>query len=931
MALTGKFIADFSDFYAAAQKAEISIKSIGDSASTVGPKLNSLAEQFSGKRIIQEATLVTRVVEEIGGVSKLTAQELARVGATMEQALEKMRKAGEPIPKNMQDLADATAGAGKSTGIFNTAVGVATGGLAAFGIQLSLDYVIGFVGDIHDAADALVKLHDKTGISIEALQQFQVAGDDAGVSIEDMGRAINAMQNKIASGDKAALAALAAMNISVEDFIRLDPAAQYMALSRGIQTIEDPARQVALATDLMGKAGVETLPVLKRGFDDVAQGAVGMSTTSVKAIDAFGDSVGSKTKWLKTQFAEAYADIITGTTLAARKMADEWNKQIENVAKNAPKLRMAAQLAVPGLPADLDAIWAAQDKQRDQIDKTVEANKKAKKAQEDYNETLRKLRDQLTGGDLLDKASLWVKILEDGIPVAQLTAQQQAAVNKVMADALDVYQALGAEAPKAMTDIYVATLKAVPAVYDFATALSKMPQNIKPVELLATQTVPNVGGLVGDMTSWLTPKVSTSGAKLGAALSSSILSAIQGGGNVLQAAGSALGLSLFDPKEGAFGKSITKMATDLPGALGGAIGAALPIVGSLIGPAISLIAKPLGKLFGRDEESKQVNPLRDQFVAAAGGLAQLNAQAAAAGVTLDAMLKADTVTEYQAAIAELTTAFGSQTEALAVAMETAQRYGFTLEELGPALQRQELDKQAQQLFKDWEVLNAAGIDTVAITERMAESVNTYLQRAIAMGTEVPEAMRPMLEAMAKQGELTDASGNKIENLEDSGVTFALSMSDGFKKLIEGVEKLTDAITRGLGGAVDATSRKITTMPKTVDVQVKYHDPGFTPSGSPVPLEGYQEGTQGFRDFGAGTPVLLHGWEAVVPRDQGSVPGAGLTLTEAAGGAGGAAVVNIVINAEGAFFETPGSLQQLADKVERALSARHSLNHKRRAA
>ncbi len=67
------------------------------------------------------------------------------------------------------------------------------------------------------------------------------------------------------------------------------------------------------------------------------------------------------------------------------------------------------------------------------------------------------------------------------------------------------------------------------------------------------------------------------------------------------------------------------------------------------------------------------------------------------------------------------------------------------------MQRQEFDKQAQQLFKDWEVLNTAGIDTIAITERMGESVSAYVQDAMAMGTEIPAAMRPMLEAFAKNG------------------------------------------------------------------------------------------------------------------------------------------------------------------------------------
>ena len=42
-------------------------------------------------------------------------------------------------------------------------------------------------------------------------------------------------------------------------------------------------------------------------------------------------------------------------------------------------------------------------------------------------------------------------------------------------------------------------------------------------------------------------------------------------------------------------------------------------------------------------------------------------------------------------------------------------------------------------------------------------------------------------------------------------------------------------------------------------------------------------------------------------------------------------VNITINAQGSFFDTPGSLQQLADKVNQALTAKYGLTHRLRTA
>jgi len=319
--------------------------------------------------------------------------------------------------------------------------------------------------------------------------------------------------------------------------------------------------------------------------------------------------------------------------------------------------------------------------------------------------------------------------------------------------------------------------------------------------------------------------------------------------------------------------------------------------------------------------------LRKAFVATEGGFDALTHAAETAGISVDALFAAKTSDQVTAAIGEIQAALKFQEDAYQLAIDTAQKYGFTLEELGPAMQRQELDKQAQQLYKDWEVLNSAGIDTIAITEKMSGAVSKYVQDAMKMGSDVPEAMRPMLETMVKSGTLLDANGNAITNLEDSGITFAMSMSDGFKKLIDQVEKLTDAISRSLGLAIKNVPDLV------VKGKVVYEDstpPAPSTQGS-KPVESYQGGTDGFRNFGTGTPVMLHGWEAVVPREESSSSGAFATVSGApVTAAAAAAGPSIVINAQGAFFDTPGDLQRLADRVNDALTAKFGLRNAMRA-
>ena len=304
-------------------------------------------------------------------------------------------------------------------------------------------------------------------------------------------------------------------------------------------------------------------------------------------------------------------------------------------------------------------------------------------------------------------------------------------------------------------------------------------------------------------------------------------------------------------------------------------------VGAVVA-GVAAIGSAFGRLFGIGKEETKVNPVRQAFIDAAGGLDILREKIVAAAGTdalLRRLLDAEKVRDYEAAIRAVNEALEFQDHAMQILDETTQRYGFTIEELGPAFARQQLSEQALQLYQDWVVLNSAGIDTVAIATRMADSVNAYVQRAVTMGIEVPEAMRPMLQQMIDLGLFTDASGEKIGSLEDSGVRFSMTMSEGFRALIDEVHQLAEAIARGLGvqlaalpgiaadSAAGVNAGLRTIDPPTVVVPVEYqyapwmeappgaYNPGF-------PVQGFRHGSGGFVDFGAGTPAILHGVERV---------------------------------------------------------------------
>lgn len=312
-------------------------------------------------------------------------------------------------------------------------------------------------------------------------------------------------------------------------------------------------------------------------------------------------------------------------------------------------------------------------------------------------------------------------------------------------------------------------------------------------------------------------------ASLKTALPNAIQGAMQGGGDAFKSAASAIGnsltQSLFGDATSGFGKAISGGINKLLGqTLGGAVNTILPGIGSLIGPAISGVTKLFGKLFG--SESKRTNDERDSVLGQMFGTQdEFRRLAAAAGVAdaeIRKVFSASKVKDFQAALQNVTTQmerFTAESEADAQRLTAAiQKYGFTFEQLGPAFQRQRLDEQAKELIEDWRVLVASGIDLTLVNERMSEAINGYVQQALRVGAELPNAFRPILLKMAEQGLLTDEAGNAITDLEAAGISFAESMTQGFDRVIE---KLNELIVKMVAAGTAMAS--IPTVPDIGDI------------------------------------------------------------------------------------------------------------------
>jgi len=407
MAITARFEADFQSFYDAVKTAESRLTDFQSGAGRVEKSLNRMVDNFSGRKVIQEATLAAEAIERIGGVSNLTAKELEDVSAKADEAVKKLRTMGADAPKNLQDLAAASNRASQSLSATANTLRQIDGPLNLVGIHIS---------GVRQAVDDLE--HATQQAAQGGLSNFSQAGLvlGAGIAGWQIGRAIseffnldeiigNATAKLLGFGDAEAEAAGA----RADSLARASKAMGFAIndLSTAMIINEDAAKKATAANNEYSNS-IERLKAPQKAAEDLAKWnaelkelkSAGLLSSLTDDINSHAFSVQTLSDRYKisteaiglfSKEAQDSARIQESNSIKLAAIRDAFNK---SAAEADERARLAAEAANKALHEQIQAAWKDVEAQAALRDAAVAAQEDQRRKVEETNAALKQQQEE---------------------------------------------------------------------------------------------------------------------------------------------------------------------------------------------------------------------------------------------------------------------------------------------------------------------------------------------------------------------------------------------------------------------------------------------------------------------------------------------------------------------------------------------------------
>lgn len=257
---------------------------------TTASALTRMSQAFDGSKIIAQAGAVVQSIQNVGGVTSLTAAEQAKANAILDQAIAKYQALGMAVPPQMQALADATKQADDSVQGFSLSALAGIPIIGSFVAAMSVESVIAFSESTLTATSRFADLSLATGVSVDGIQRLQYVGQEFGIDIDQMSRGVEQFSAKLANGDANATKAVQMLGLSVSDLIASGPTEAFLSFADAAGRVEDPITKAGIAADGFGgklaKTLLPSLQDLRTAMAKVPQEAI-ISDANVQAAHDF--------------------------------------------------------------------------------------------------------------------------------------------------------------------------------------------------------------------------------------------------------------------------------------------------------------------------------------------------------------------------------------------------------------------------------------------------------------------------------------------------------------------------------------------------------------------------------------------------------------------------------------------------------------------
>jgi phage-related protein/uncharacterized protein YoxC len=340
-----------------------------DKISTLKAALDNSSASFgeNDKRTQNWQIQLNKAQAELNGMERELGENekaLDGMGDEMQDAAKETDKLGDELDDTGK-TADDAGGKFEKLGSVVKGIGVAIGAaMAAIGAATVAagKALYDMANEAAAAGDRVDKASQKLGLSAEAYQEWDYVLSQNGASIDSLGAGMKALQNTMAGltedGDKSS-EAFKRIGIDFDDIKNKSPEEAFDMTVKALQNMPPGAEKTAAAMKLLGKQGMELMPLLNQTAEEtdalrqkahdlgmvMSEEAVAASVKYTDSVDTLKrsftgikNSIGAELLPGMTMIADAFTGLITGQEGAGEALKAGAEEIVKTIGDLVPRL-----------------------------------------------------------------------------------------------------------------------------------------------------------------------------------------------------------------------------------------------------------------------------------------------------------------------------------------------------------------------------------------------------------------------------------------------------------------------------------------------------------------------------------------------------------------------------------------------------------------